>query len=110
MDSLNHVEGNKFEQGKVMVTGPNEVLWTAKTLYLKEISSLKLSPPAAPLLIHDGKVIMATARFGKGAVFVVGDPWVYNEYTDGRKLPADYDNFKAAQDLARWLIENSKRK
>jgi len=28
-------------------------------------------------------------------VFAVTDPWLYNEYTDGRKLPADYDNFAA---------------
>lgn len=107
-DSLNHVEGNKFEQGKVMVTAPNVILRTAKTLYLKEISSLSLSPPAKPLLMHNGNVIMATAKYGKGSVFVVGDPWIYDEYTDGRKLPADYDNFKAAQDVSRWLIAQAK--
>ena len=93
MDSLNHVEGNKFEQGKVIVSGPNDVLKNAKTLYLKEISSLKLTSPATPLLVHNGNVIMATAKYGKGSVFVVGDPWLYNEYTDGRKLPAEYQNF-----------------
>jgi unsaturated rhamnogalacturonyl hydrolase len=110
LDSLNHVEGNKFEQGKVMVAQPNEVLKTASTLYLKEISSLKLSPPAKPLLSHNGNVIMATARYGKGSVFVVGDPWLYDEYTDGRKLPAEYDNFKAGKDLAGWLLRQARGK
>jgi unsaturated rhamnogalacturonyl hydrolase len=43
-------------------------------------------------------------------VFVVGDPWIYDEYTDGRKLGPDYDNFKAAQDLSRWLLDQAKRK
>ncbi|MGH9819334.1 MAG: glycoside hydrolase family 88 protein [Pyrinomonadaceae bacterium] len=108
LDSLNHVEGNKFEQGKVMVTGPNEVLSTAKTLYLKEISSLRLTAPAKPLLVHNGAVIMATAKFGKGSVFAVGDPWLYNEYTDGKKLPADYQNLQAARDLSRWLLAQTR--
>jgi unsaturated rhamnogalacturonyl hydrolase len=43
-------------------------------------------------------------------VFAVGDPWLYNEYTDGRKLPADYVNFKAAQELSKWLIGQTNRK
>jgi len=41
--------------------------------------------------------------FKKGAVFAVGDPWFYNEYPDGRKLPPQYENFKAANDLVKWL-------
>ena len=52
---------------------------------------------------------MAVAKYGKGTVFAVGDPWLYNEYTDGRKLPPEYDNFKAAQDLALWFIQQAKR-
>lgn len=108
MDSQNHVEGTKFEQGRIVVTSPNDVLRTARTLYLKEISSLKLTPPAKPLLTHNGKVIMATAKYGKGAVFAVGDPWLYNEYTDGRKLPGEYQNLQAAKDLSRWLLEQAK--
>ena len=47
---------------------------------------------------------MATVKHGKGTVFAVGDPWLYNEYTDGRKLPADFQNFQAAQDLTGWLL------
>jgi unsaturated rhamnogalacturonyl hydrolase len=93
----------------VLVKDPNDVLKTAKTLYLKEISTLKLSPPAKPLLQHNGAVIMATVKYGKGSVFVVGDPWLYDEYTDGRKLPAEYDNFKAAKDLSRWLLSQTRR-
>jgi unsaturated rhamnogalacturonyl hydrolase len=38
-------------------------------------------------------------------VFAVTDPWVYNEYTDGRKLSAEYDNFGGGVDLVQWLIE-----
>jgi unsaturated rhamnogalacturonyl hydrolase len=45
------------------------------------------------------------AKYGKGTVFAVGDPWFYNEYTDGRKLPYGYQNFEAANDFVKWLIE-----
>jgi unsaturated rhamnogalacturonyl hydrolase len=41
-------------------------------------------------------------------VFAVGDPWLYNEYLDGRKLPAEYPNYKAATDLVKWLLAQSK--
>ena len=49
--------------------------------------------------------MIATAKLGKGTVFAVGDPWLYNEYVDGRKLPAEYENYKAAEDLVKWLIK-----
>ena len=48
---------------------------------------------------------MAVAKYGKGMVMAVGDPWVYNEYLNGR-LPADYENDKAADDVIKWLISN----
>jgi unsaturated rhamnogalacturonyl hydrolase len=47
---------------------------------------------------------MATARYGKGTVFATVDPWVYNEYTDGRKLPAPFDNYAAGEELVRWIL------
>lgn len=50
---------------------------------------------------------MATAKYGKGAVFALGDPWLYNEYVDGRKLPGEYENFRAASDLTVWLLEQT---
>ena len=53
---------------------------------------------------------MAVARYGKGTVFVLGDPWLYNEYVDGRKLTPDFDNYKAADDLVKWLLSQAKKK
>jgi len=110
LDSINHVDGSKFEMGKVLIPVGNEIFKNAHTVYLKEISTLKLSGMAKPILNHSGAVIMATAKFGKGTVFVLGDPWLYNEYTDGRKLPAEYDNFKAAKDLSKWLLQQARSK
>jgi unsaturated rhamnogalacturonyl hydrolase len=109
-DSLNRVQGNNFEQGKVDVTAGNPVLSTARILHLKEVSSLTLREPAKPLISQDGHILMATSKYGKGTVFAVGDPWLYNEYTDGRKLPVEYENFRAAQDLSRWLLSQTRRK
>jgi unsaturated rhamnogalacturonyl hydrolase len=51
---------------------------------------------------------MAVAKHGRGTVFAVGDPWLYNEYVDGRRLPPEYDNYKAAKDLAAWLLRQSR--
>jgi unsaturated rhamnogalacturonyl hydrolase len=51
---------------------------------------------------------MAVAKYGKGTVFAVGDPWLYNEYVDGRRLPLEYENFRAANDLARWLLAQTR--
>ncbi len=56
-----------------------------------------------------GDVIMAVSKLGQGTVFAVGDPWFYNEYLDGRKLPLEFDNFKAAKDLSRWLIQQLRK-
>ena len=108
-DSLNRVQGNNYADVKVIVEAGNAVFPNARTLYLKEISSLSLQPPAKALITENGKAIMATSRYGKGTVFAVGDPWLYNEYANG-KLPAEYENLKAAQDLSRWLIDQTRKK
>ena len=106
-DSRNRVQGNEFATGAIVAPDGHPIFRTAKKLYLKEISTLALTEPARPAIKDSGDVIMATAKFGKGTVFAVGDPWLYNEYVDGRKLPPEYDNFKAATDLVKWLIAQS---
>jgi unsaturated rhamnogalacturonyl hydrolase len=107
-DSKNRVQKDNFVEGLIKVPAGHSIFKTARALYLKELSTLALSKPAASVLDHDGDVVMAVARHGRGAVFAVGDPWLYNEYTDGRKLPPEYDNYKAAHDLAAWLLEQSR--
>jgi len=109
-DLFNTVQGSQFEQGAVDVSNSNEIFKTAKKVYAKEVATLSLTPPAKPVATKEGKNIMAVAKYGKGTVFVIGDPWLYNEYTDGRKLPTDFDNYKAAQDLAKWLLAQTSKK
>jgi unsaturated rhamnogalacturonyl hydrolase len=107
-DSRNRVQGNNFVEGKITVPAGHPIFKTARELYLKEVSTLNVSKPAEAVLRHDDYNVIAVARHGRGTVFAVGDPWLYNEYVDGRKLPPEFDNYEAAQDLSRWLLERSR--
>jgi unsaturated rhamnogalacturonyl hydrolase len=77
-------------------------------MFLKELSPLTVKAPATALITKGDDIIIATAKYGKGSVLAVGDPWLYNEYVDGRKLPAAYENYKAAEDLVQWLLKQTK--
>lgn len=79
-------------------------------IFLKEISSIICKNPAKPVLVEAGQVIMAEAKFGKGYVFAVGDPWFYNEYIDHLMLPKDFENLKAAKNLVNLLLTKQKYK
>jgi unsaturated rhamnogalacturonyl hydrolase len=107
-DSLNRVQGNEFATGRMIAPAGNPIFAAGRVMYLKEISSLKLTGPAKPVLEGPDFVAMAVAKYGKGTVFALGDPWLYNEYTDGRKLPPEYQNFAAAKDLSRWLLAQAR--
>ncbi len=106
--SRNMVQNSEFETGAVYNKTPNQVFVTTKKMYLKEISTMELKVPARALITQDGDVVMATVKYGKGFVFAVGDPWLYNEYLDGRKIPAEFENFNAAKELAKCLLTQAK--
>ena len=101
----NQVEGNKFEMGKVLIPAEGPIFHHEHSAYMKEICTISASGPAVPVLRDRGDVLMVTAKYGKGKVFATVDPWLYNEYTDGRKLPPAYDNYGAAEELARWILQ-----
>lgn len=109
-DNFNLVQNDQFAQGAVNISANNPVFKTAKKVYIKELSTLQVTAPAKTILTKEGKNIIAVAKYGKGSVLIVGDPWLYNEYTDGRKLTPDFDNYKAMQDLAKWAVDQSKKK
>lgn len=106
--NVNMVQGQQWEQGRVDIPAGNAVFKNTKTVYIKELSPLEVKAPAQALVTQKGDVIMAVSKFGKGTVFAVGDPWLYNEYTDGRRIPITYENFSAAKDLATWLLSTKK--
>lgn len=108
--SLNMVKNDTYVQGEVLPGANNPVFNTTKRMFLKEISELNVKAPATALVTKENAVIIAVAKYGKGTVFAVGDPWVYNEYIDNRKLlPAEFENYKAAEDLVRWLLQQTKK-
>ena len=104
----NMVKNDVYENGKVTVPAGHPIFKGLSTLFIKELVTLQLSGNAKASISEGGDVIMATAKYGKGTVFVVGDPWIYNEYVNGKRLPAQYENFQAARLLAKWLLEQSK--
>jgi hypothetical protein len=82
----------------------NPVFKTSKKPFLKDVCSITLTGKATAILQSPaGATIAAITKYGKGTVFAVGDPWLYNEYVNGR-LPAGFDNDKAAADLTKYLL------
>lgn len=106
----NAVKGRNFEVGKFMIPAGNEILPNTRQIYIKEISTIKLSGNAKAVFTDGKDVVMATSKVGKGIVFAVGDPWLYNEYINGLKLPAEYENFSAAKDLTAWILNEAKKR
>jgi unsaturated rhamnogalacturonyl hydrolase len=98
-----HVIDNDHAMGRI----PVPLFHDHHTLYMKDTCTISLKGLAIPLLKDRGDILMATAKYGKGTVFVVVDPWLYNEYTDGRNLPPEYDNFKGGEEFVRWLLRQS---
>src|SRR5258707_15847566 len=47
-DSRNRVQGNEFATGLILTPDRDPIFTTARRLYLKEISTLKISAPARP--------------------------------------------------------------
>jgi unsaturated rhamnogalacturonyl hydrolase len=110
-NSLNMVKNDNYVQGEVLPGVNNPVFKTTSKMFLKELSELKVKAPAKTIVTKENAAIIAIAKYGKGTVFAVGDPWIYNEYIDNRKLlPADFENYKAAEDLAKWLLQTATKK
>ncbi len=107
---VHHVEGDDFAMGRIDLRQAAPPFTHPRVLYMKDTCSLTLSDKAVPLMKDSkGELLMAWKKYGKGMVFAVTDPWLYNEYTDGRKLPAAYDNFGGGMELVRWLLEQREK-
>lgn len=105
-----HVEGKQWEMGAVTHLTYKPVFSGVNKIYLKDVSSLSLSSPAKAILTEKGDIFMALSHVGKGYVFAITDPWIYNEYIGHKYLPESFKNKKAAKNLAACLIKLSNRK
>jgi unsaturated rhamnogalacturonyl hydrolase len=109
-DCHHKVVGKQFDMGAFTDLPDHPIFANVKKIYMKEVASIQLSGEAAPVLQENGKTFLACAKAGEGMVVAVGDPWLYNEYVDGRKLPADFENEKAGTNLFAWLLSLSRAK
>lgn len=103
-DSHHRVVGKNFDTGKCDSLPAHPIFSGVKLIFIKELCSLRIEKPAEAILTENGLVLMAVAHVGKGTVFAIGDPWLYNEYIDNRKLPDGFENAKAGKNLFRWLL------
>ncbi len=100
-----YVVGTHWEQGKIQFDGTGPIFHQPHTIYVKDVCTISVKSPAVSVLKEGDDIFMATVKYGKGTVFAFVDPWLYNEYTDGRKLPAEYQNYAAGVEFVRWLLE-----
>jgi len=107
-DSKNRVQNDQFEQGAVITPAGHFIFKESKKLYIKEYSSMVVKSKAISALKNGNDHVMCITGYGKGTVFAMGDPWIYNEYLDGRKLPADFQNYEAAEEWVKWLLSKAK--
>jgi hypothetical protein len=108
--TLHPVTGTDFEMGASKTLSDHPLFKGVTKIYLKEISDINLTGTAKSILTENGKVLIAENRYGKGYVFAIGDPWIYNEYIDHDRLPESFENHKAAENLTDLLIGYVKRK
>lgn len=104
-ENRNTVPKDQFELGTIRIPAGTPIFPKTRTVYIKELAPIEVKAPAKAVVTDGGDVIMAVAKVGKGTVFAVGDPWLYNEYVDGRRIPAQFENFQAGKELAGWLLQ-----
>lgn len=105
--TLHPVTGTKWEMGACTDLPGHPLFRDVKKIYIKEVASLNVSGKAKPVLVENGNVLMAECSYGKGYVFAIGDPWIYNEYIDHDRLTPDFENRKAAENLAGLLLSKA---
>lgn len=106
----NHVVGEDFPAGTVMIPTGTGVFEHPHQAYMKDTCTITVTGSARAVVTKGANVMIAVSHYGKGTVLAVVDPWVYNEYTDRRNhLPVEYDNFAGAIDLAGWAVRTSRK-
>ncbi|MFO7369893.1 MAG: DUF4350 domain-containing protein [Bacteroidales bacterium] len=101
---LHPVLNNQYEMGAFTQFPDHPLFKGVSKIYMKEVASINLFGNARPVLTENGQVIIAESNYGKGFVIAVGDPWIYNEYIDNDRLPEDFENRKAAENLTGYLL------
>jgi len=103
--SLNRVDGNKYDMGAFVNLPFNPIFAGVDKIYMKEISTIKFDELPYVLLKKENEPVIIFKKYGDGFVIAIGDPWLYNEYIDNRKLPKDFQNLRAAENLVKWILQ-----
>jgi unsaturated rhamnogalacturonyl hydrolase len=107
--TLHPVTGTNWEMGASKNLPDHLLFKGVSKIYIKEVSDINLKGKAKAILTENGKVLIAECSYGKGYVFAIGDPWIYNEYIDHDRLTSDFDNRKAAENLTDLLLGKVKK-
>ncbi len=107
--TLNPVTGKNWEMGGETNLPDHPLFRGVNKIYMKEVAPVSVTGKAKPVLMDGKAVFIAEATYGKGYVMAVGDPWLYNEYIDNRRLPQDFENLKAAYNMAGYLLAKTRR-
>jgi len=108
--TLHPVTGTNYEMGACATLPEHPLFKGVAKIYIKEIADINLSGTAKSILSENDKVLIAENKFGKGYIFAIGDPWIYNEYIDHDRLPESFENRKAAENLTELLLGKVKMK
>ncbi len=102
-------QDGREEQNVVVIPPGNNVFSTSRRLSLQGNSTLTLKPQAHSVLQDNDGAKIAVASVGRGTVLAIADPWLLNEFLDGRKSSPSTDNFRAAIDLAGWILKQTQQ-
>ncbi|WP_316831570.1 DUF4350 domain-containing protein [Pedobacter aquatilis] len=110
-DIILHVTDDEhFADGGLNTFSAKSLFKTSARVFLKDVCSITIKKPAQSILKDsNGANVIVSAKYGKGTVLAVGDPWLYNEYVNGR-LPQEYENDKAMHDVSQWLLNKARAK
>jgi unsaturated rhamnogalacturonyl hydrolase len=109
--TLNKVVKHQYEMAAETNLPKHKLFEGVRKIYMKEVSSIVIfGEKMKPVLVDDNNnILIAETDYGKGYVFAIGDPWLYNEYIDHLKLPESFDNLKAANNLIDLLLEHTQK-
>ncbi|WP_426330207.1 DUF4350 domain-containing protein [Pedobacter sp. R-06] len=104
-DIENHViDDAHFSEGTIVIKD-NPVFNTAGKIFMKDACAITANGTTEPVLKNsNGATVIAYTKYGQDHVIAIADPWLYNEYVNGR-LPKELgiENDKAADDLVSWI-------
>lgn len=103
--NIDNITGGRILLMLYRETGKEKFKLAADLLRKEPIRKDDLKGVAPFIMASVEMEILEEQSIGKGSVFALGDPWIYNEYLNGKRFPMEFENFKAAKNLTVWLLK-----